>query len=89
MAMGGLWCGLGWFSAGVAIAASRLLADGARPEGWSITPLIAPLGIGFVIQVMIGAWTHLLGRPSAPARPPCMASPGRGSAASRCHAWRC
>ena len=59
MAMGGLWCGLGWFSAGVAIASSRLLADGARPEGWSITPLIAPLGIGFVIQVMIGAWTHL------------------------------
>ena len=60
MAMGSLWAGLGWFAIGIAVAVERILAEGTRPDSWSVTALIAPLGVGFVIQVMIGAWTHLL-----------------------------
>ena len=60
MAMGSLWAGLGWFTIGVAVAVERILVSGAQPDGWSVTALIAPLGVGFVIQIMVGAWTHLL-----------------------------
>jgi len=73
MAIGSLWSGLGWLSAGVAVAAAAIARNGAQPAGWSVTELIAPLGVGFVIQVIIGAWTHLLpaigpGTPGAHAR---------------------
>jgi nitrite reductase (NO-forming) len=76
MAIGSLSAGLAWFSLGVATAVAGVLLNGARPAGWSVTELIAPLGVGFVVQVVIGAWTHLL-----PAIGP--GSPGVHAAARR------
>jgi hypothetical protein len=56
----GLLAGIGWFSAGMAVAAGRLLTLGASPEGWSTSLVAAPLAIGWVVQVLIASWTHLL-----------------------------
>jgi len=56
----GLLAGIGWFEVGMALAAGRLLALGPTPDAWS-TPLVAaPLAIGWVAQVLIASWTHLL-----------------------------
>lgn len=59
-AIGSLSAGLGWLAVGVGIAVARIAVRGADPAGWTIGPLIAPLGIGFVVQVLVGSWTHLL-----------------------------
>jgi len=60
VAITSLSAGLTWFGLGVGLAVGRIEALGSRPDSWSLTALIAPLGVGFVIQVLIGAWTQLL-----------------------------
>jgi nitrite reductase (NO-forming) len=56
----GLVLGTFWFAAGVTLASWLVLDRGAVPDAWS-TPLVgAPLAIGWVAQVLIGSWTHLL-----------------------------
>lgn len=49
-----------WFVVGVAIAAGRVLWLGADPSAWSIGLIAAPLAIGWVAQVLIGSWSHLV-----------------------------
>jgi hypothetical protein len=49
-----------WLLVAVAIAAGRVLWLGAVPAAWSLNGLVAPLIVGWVVQVLIGAWTHLL-----------------------------
>ncbi|MEX1173596.1 MAG: hypothetical protein WEG56_13410 [Chloroflexota bacterium] len=49
-----------WLLAAVAIAAGRLLWLGADPAAWSVALIAAPLALGFVVQVVIGSWTHLV-----------------------------
>jgi nitrite reductase (NO-forming) len=49
-----------WLLMAVAIAAGRVLWLGAVPAAWSLDGLVAPLIIGWVVQVLIGAWSHLL-----------------------------
>jgi len=34
--------------------------DGAVPAAWSLESIAAPLALGWVVQVLIGAWTQLL-----------------------------
>ncbi len=52
--------GAAWYAAGIAVAAGRVLVLGAAPVGWGIELVGVPLAIGFVVQVLIGSWTHLL-----------------------------
>ena len=49
-----------WFLVAVALASGRILWFGAVPGAWSLSGIAAPLAIGWVVQVLIGAWSHLL-----------------------------
>jgi nitrite reductase (NO-forming) len=49
-----------WFLVAVAIAAGRVLDAGASPASWSLGLLAAPLAIGWVAQVIVGSWSHVL-----------------------------
>ena len=50
----------GWFLVVVAMAASRILWLGAVPDAWSLGTIAAPLALGWVVQVLFGAWSQLL-----------------------------
>ena len=63
----------GWLLVAVAIAGGRILWLGADPVAWSLGDVAAPLAVGWLAQVLIGAWSHLLpaigpGDPAAHAR---------------------
>ena len=49
-----------WFLVAVTLASGRILWLGAVPAAWSLIGIAAPLAIGWVVQVLIGAWSHLL-----------------------------
>jgi nitrite reductase (NO-forming) len=49
-----------WLGVGLATAAVRALAFGDDPAGWSISLVAGPLVLGGVIQILIGAATHLI-----------------------------
>ena len=49
-----------WFAVGIGIAAGRVMWLGAHPNAWSIELVAVPLAIGGVIQVLMGAWSHLI-----------------------------
>lgn len=49
-----------WFAVGVAIALTRFLAAGADPTAWDVNIIGPALVIGWIVQVLIGSWTHLL-----------------------------
>jgi nitrite reductase (NO-forming) len=58
----GLVAGVAWFVTGVGLASTRIVGFGLGldPDGWS-TPLVAaPLAVGWIVQVLIASWTHLL-----------------------------
>jgi nitrite reductase (NO-forming) len=55
-----LLAAISWFLVGTTVAASTTLTASSLPSGWQIAPLIAPLGLGWVAQVLIGAWSHLV-----------------------------
>ncbi len=55
-----LLAGQAWLALGVAVAAARALRFGADPGGWSLTVLGGPILVGGIVQVLIGAMTHLL-----------------------------
>ena len=57
---GSILAGHLWLGLGVAVAAGRVLAIGAGPESWSVTVLAGPFLIGGVLQILLGAITHLL-----------------------------
>ena len=49
-----------WFLVATTIACARLLWYGAAPVAWAIDEVIAPLAIGWLAQVLVGASSHLL-----------------------------
>jgi nitrite reductase (NO-forming) len=49
-----------WLLVAVAVAAGRVLWLGADPAAWSLDAIAAPLAIGWLGQVLIGSWSHLL-----------------------------
>jgi nitrite reductase (NO-forming) len=49
-----------WFLVAVTLASGRILWFGAVPAAWSLGGIAAPLAVGWVVQVLIGAWSHLL-----------------------------
>jgi nitrite reductase (NO-forming) len=57
---GSLVAAVGWFAVGLVLAAGRVLVEGASPTAWS-TPLVAaPLAVGWVLQALVGSWSHLI-----------------------------
>lgn len=52
--------GVGWYVVGLGVAAARVLVLGVEPVGWGIELVGAPLAIGFILQILVGSWTHLL-----------------------------
>ena len=56
----GLLAGVAWFVLGVLGATLLLLAHGTTAEAWSTPLLGAPLAIGWIAQVLMASWTHLL-----------------------------
>ena len=49
-----------WFLVAVGLASGRILWLGAVPSAWAIELLAAPLVVGWLVQVLIGSWTHLV-----------------------------
>lgn len=49
-----------WLLAASLVAASRVASAGAGPAGWRVDELLAPLVAGFVLQVLLGALSHLV-----------------------------
>jgi len=56
----GLLAGVGWFVMGVGAAAWLVLAHGVSFDAWSTVVVGAPLVLGWVAQVLMASWTHLL-----------------------------
>jgi hypothetical protein len=56
----GLSAGSAWFAVAATVASARVVALGATPDAWSTQLVGVPLGIGWVAQVLVGSWTHLL-----------------------------
>jgi nitrite reductase (NO-forming) len=50
----------GWLLVTLAIGAGRILTLGATPEAWDVRRLVVPLVAGWIGQVLIGSWTHLV-----------------------------
>jgi hypothetical protein len=59
-ASAGLLAGVAWFVTGVIVATLLLLAHGTTAEAWSTPMLGAPLALGWIAQVLMASWTHLL-----------------------------
>ena len=59
LAIGHLTAGMAWFLFAAALAAVDVI-DGGLPADWGLGALGMPLLGGWVIQVLVGAWTHLL-----------------------------
>ena len=59
-----------WLLIAVAIAGGRTIVLGADPAAWRAPDALAPLVVGFVLQVLLGALAHLLPAigPGTPAR---------------------
>lgn len=49
-----------WLLVALAIGAGRILWLGATPVAWTVDSLVVPLVAGFMGQVLVGAWTHLV-----------------------------
>jgi nitrite reductase (NO-forming) len=49
-----------WFVVGTIAAGTRVLWFGATPIGWDAGTIAAPLALGWIAQVMLGSWTHLI-----------------------------
>lgn len=58
--VGSLTMAAGWYGVAVGLAAGRVLVFGSAPAGWSLEVFVAPFALGFVVQSLTGAWTHLL-----------------------------
>ena len=49
-----------WFLVATIGAGGRIVVMGAVPAAWSLSGVAAPLALGWVAQVLVGAWSHLL-----------------------------
>lgn len=49
-----------WFLVATSIAAGGVLRLGAAPAAWSVAAIGVPLVLGWIAQVLMGAWTHLV-----------------------------
>ena len=49
-----------WFAVAAAVVAVGVIRDGPAPPGWTLGSVAAPLVGGFVLQELVGSWSHLL-----------------------------
>jgi nitrite reductase (NO-forming) len=56
----GLVAGVAWFLGGIGMSAWLVLSAGASAGAWSTALVGAPLVIGWVLQVLMASWTHLV-----------------------------
>jgi nitrite reductase (NO-forming) len=49
-----------WLAVAVSIGAWGVVVHGAQPEAWSRGAIAAPLALGWVVQVLVGSWSHLI-----------------------------
>lgn len=49
-----------WFAVGVAIALARFVATDADPSAWDVSVVAPALVLGWIAQVLVGSWTHLI-----------------------------
>jgi nitrite reductase (NO-forming) len=49
-----------WLLVGIVIAGGPLVLRGADPGAWSVAGVAPALALGWVAQVLVGAWSHLL-----------------------------
>ena len=49
-----------WFLVAVGLASGRILWLGALPSAWVIELVATPLVVGWLVQVLIGSWSHLV-----------------------------
>lgn len=59
-ALASLLAAVAWFVLAVAIAAWGTIEGGASAGGWRPSTFIVPLAVGWVLQSLVGAWTHLV-----------------------------
>lgn len=57
---GALVAGVAWFAAGATLAAVPVLVQGPVAAAWTTSLVVPALTLGWVIQVLVGSWTHLL-----------------------------
>ncbi|HEY6056650.1 MAG TPA: hypothetical protein VIV06_01395 [Candidatus Limnocylindrales bacterium] len=57
---GSLGAAIAWQVAGVAIALAGIALHGTAPAGWAFSSFATPLVLGFAVQALLGALTHLL-----------------------------
>ena len=55
-----LRAGAVWFAVAVVVAGGRVLWLGADPTAWTLDLVAVPLAIGWVLQVLLGSWSHLI-----------------------------
>jgi nitrite reductase (NO-forming) len=64
VASGGLLAGVAWFAVGAGLASLLVLARSAGITGddlaWRSAIVAGPLAVGWVVQVLVASWTHLL-----------------------------
>lgn len=60
LTIGHLSAAIGWFGVGTAILAVGVVGNGADPTGWSLARAVGPIVIGWALQALVGAWSHLL-----------------------------
>jgi hypothetical protein len=59
VSIGHLLAGPAWFAAAVLVAFAEI-ATGRALAGWSIGPLAIPMVAGWMLQELVGSWTHLV-----------------------------
>jgi hypothetical protein len=52
--------GPAWFALAIALAGGRFIVGGADPAAWDVGAVAAALGVGWIAQVLVGSWSHLL-----------------------------
>jgi nitrite reductase (NO-forming) len=59
-ALASLVAAICWFILAAALGAAPVLANGATARGWDGSLVVAPLALGWVLQALVGSWTHLV-----------------------------
>jgi nitrite reductase (NO-forming) len=59
-ATGHVGAGIAWGCGGTVVAAALVLAHGASPDAWSAAAVLPAVGLGWIVQTLVGAWTHLV-----------------------------
>lgn len=60
LTIGHLTAAIAWFLVAALIMATGVLLEGSDPAGWSLPLVVGPIVIGWSLQALIGAWSHLL-----------------------------